>query len=226
MKQEKRRSSLAQQRKAHHQPILAQHTVLHYTTTLVFFLPSHEPKRASFGTSASSAQRSSLMERQNFFITFLYSTHSATKCWSDQNFSKSLCSNPSTDAFRWISYVVIFSKFFANQTSTNTFQNLVDRRFSGSKKLQVLWSALISVCRQCVKKIQVLWSALISVCRQCVKYMLNYITLVIFHWAPISVCRSVEIKREKCRKTKVLLSKTLVLQGVLPKKWSPLLITT
>ena len=177
MKQEKRRSSLAQQRKAHHQPILAQHTVLHYTTTLVFFLPSHEPKRASFGTSASSAQRSSLMERQNFFITFLYSTHSATKCWSDQNFSKSLCSNPSTDAFRWISYVVIFSKFFANQTSTNTFQNLVDRRFSGSKKLQVLWSALISVCRQCVK------------------YMLNYITLVIFYWAPISVCRSVEIKR-------------------------------
>ena len=177
MKQEKRRSSLAQQRKAHHQPILAQHTVLHYTTTLVFFLPSHEPKRASFGTSASSAQRSSLMERQNFFITFLCSTHSATKCWSDQNFSKSLCSNPSTDAFRWISYVVIFSKFFANQTSTNTFQNLVDRRFSGSKKLQVLWSALISVCRQCVK------------------YMLNYITLVIFHWAPISVCRSVEIKR-------------------------------
>ena len=88
VKQEKRRSSLAQQRKAHHQPILAQHTVLHYTTTLVFFLPSHEPKRASFGTSASSAQRSSLMERQNFFITFLYYTHSATKCWSDQNFSK------------------------------------------------------------------------------------------------------------------------------------------
>ena len=41
--------------------------------------------------------------------------------------------------------------------------------------------ALISVCRQCVKKLQVLWSALISVCRQCVKYMLNYITLVIFH---------------------------------------------
>ena len=26
------------------------------------------------------------MERQNFYITFLYSTHSATKCWSDQNF--------------------------------------------------------------------------------------------------------------------------------------------
>ena len=98
---------------------------------------------------ASAPQNSVLYSTR---LQFLYSTHSATKCWSDQNFSKcyvvtrrqTLFKISLADTFRCqkkrqvLCCAYIDRRFSVNvlcsNLSTNTFQNLVDRCFSVSKK--------------------------------------------------------------------------------------------